>query len=1033
MLDPAFDPSRLGDILVVDDTPANLRLLVVLLNQHGYHARPAISGRLAISGARSMPPDLILLDIMMPDLDGYDVCTQLKADARTREIPVVFVSALDEGVDKARAFAVGGADYIPKPFHPLEVIARVDNQLRLQATQRQLQARNRQLHQFTANLKELHRLRTTAYTQVETLFADYLQAGCAMLGFTTGCVARVAKGIYHVEAVYTDRQDFAVGWQAPLEVTYCGEVVARGATLACGWVGNEPSLCDRAAYHALGFESYLSTPIWVNGSLYGTLGFAAAAVRSQEFDANEREIIELMAESLGNFIAAQKAEQQRQQAEQKLQALASQLEQRVAERTAQLGAANENLRAEIRQRVQAQAELAASTEQLQAVLDAVPGFVSWLNILGANSIPYYLGVNRLLAEACQQAPEDFVGQPVGFLSRGSEFTHFIHEFFYSPAPAASTVAQLSLGDSQHHYLVVAQKYQHQQAAVCVGIDITARVEAEQRLQQAYQRLQLLSELTLKIRQSLDIKEILRTATQEVRQLLGADRVLIVTQAAEGWGQIVQESVLPEWLSLQGAGLAGAAAGCQGATYQEGQPVVIADVAAVANLSEAERHYLALAQVQAKLIVPIFVQAAVWGALVIHQCREPRQWQSEEIELLQQFADQIGIALSQAQLLDQLEERVAERTAELEVANQQLQQEIRERQRVEADLRHSEQQLRRAIDSNTYGMVVYTATGEVRFMNRAAAMIFGGLLRRVASKFLALPLSSTEAWELEIPRSQEQSRIVEVRTVDLRWEGEAAILASLMDITERKAIEQMKDEFLSVASHELRTPLTSIRGSLGLLATGRLGQLSEKGRRMLDIAVNNANRLSRLIDDILDLERMKSGRVQIVKGDCAAGALLVQAVEAMQSMADQAGVELQVESPQPEDLQLWADPDQMLQTLTNLISNGIKFSLPGGRVALGAREGDPFLRNGLGQREVLLWVRDQGRGIPADKLETIFGRFQQVDASDSREKGGTGLGLAICREIVARHGGRIWAESKPGQGSCFYVALPHPSQADQPSS
>ncbi|NJO20433.1 MAG: HAMP domain-containing histidine kinase, partial [Spirulinaceae cyanobacterium RM2_2_10] len=193
----------------------------------------------------------------------------------------------------------------------------------------------------------------------------------------------------------------------------------------------------------------------------------------------------------------------------------------------------------------------------------------------------------------------------------------------------------------------------------------------------------------------------------------------------------------------------------------------------------------------------------------------------------------------------------------------------------------------------------------------------------------------------------------------------------MDITERKAVEQMKDEFLSVASHELRTPLTSIRGSLGLLATGHLGKLSGKGSRMLDIAVNNADRLSRLIDDILDLERMKSGRVQIVKQDCQAVTLLTQAIETMQAMADPASVRLQLVAPTTPDLSLWVDPDQILQTLTNLISNSIKFSPPDSCIRLSATGGD---------RQVQLCVSDEGRGIPADKLESIFGRFQQVDAS-----------------------------------------------------
>ena len=238
------------------------------------------------------------------------------------------------------------------------------------------------------------------------------------------------------------------------------------------------------------------------------------------------------------------------------------------------------------------------------------------------------------------------------------------------------------------------------------------------------------------------------------------------------------------------------------------------------------------------------------------------------------------------------------------------------------------------------------------------------------------------------------------------------VVTYLDITKRREIERMKNEFISVVSHELRTPLTSIRGALGLVASGRLGALPEKSQRMLDIAVTNTDRLVRLINDILDIERIESGRVVMARRACDAASLVAQAVDVMRPLAEKAGVTVSASSG---PWRLWADPDRILQTLTNLLSNAIKFSSPGGTVEV---ETDP-----RGTDAVLFRVRDHGRGIPADKLERIFERFEQVDASDAREKGGTGLGLAICRSIVQQHGGRIWAESVPGQGTTFYFTLP----------
>jgi PAS domain S-box-containing protein len=238
------------------------------------------------------------------------------------------------------------------------------------------------------------------------------------------------------------------------------------------------------------------------------------------------------------------------------------------------------------------------------------------------------------------------------------------------------------------------------------------------------------------------------------------------------------------------------------------------------------------------------------------------------------------------------------------------------------------------------------------------------------------------------------------------------VVTFRDTTARLEVQRMKDEFVSIVSHELRTPLTSIRGALGLLAGGLMAKSPEKGQRMLDIAVSNTDRLVRLINDILDIERIDSAHVILVKSRCAAATLIDDAIDVMRPMAEKAGVQLV--RGVIDDNAIWADADRIVQTLTNLVSNAIKFSPAGSRVTLSATQE----RDGLVFRVV-----DRGRGIPADKLESVFDRFQQVDASDSREKGGSGLGLAICRSIVRQHGGELQVESVVGKGSTFRFSLP----------
>lgn len=275
-----------------------------------------------------------------------------------------------------------------------------------------------------------------------------------------------------------------------------------------------------------------------------------------------------------------------------------------------------------------------------------------------------------------------------------------------------------------------------------------------------------------------------------------------------------------------------------------------------------------------------------------------------------------------------------------------------------------------------------------------------------------------------------------------------------DITEKKALDRLKDEFISIMNHELRTPLASLQAAIKLLSTGKFGSLSEQGGRLLNIALINSVSLMRLINDLLDIQRIESDKMGMAKQTCNAAELMVQAAKVMEGMAQQYEVTI---STTPISASFVADPDLILQVLTNLLSNAIKFSNPGGSIWLTAKlqhilnvssldtqTNDASTQmskteNSSGTKqqsdkarpediqkhptEILFQVEDQGQGIPTDKLEIIFERFQQLDSSNSRQEGGTGLGLAICRKIIQRHKGHIWAESTLGEGSAFIFSLP----------
>jgi PAS domain S-box-containing protein len=239
-----------------------------------------------------------------------------------------------------------------------------------------------------------------------------------------------------------------------------------------------------------------------------------------------------------------------------------------------------------------------------------------------------------------------------------------------------------------------------------------------------------------------------------------------------------------------------------------------------------------------------------------------------------------------------------------------------------------------------------------------------------------------------------------------------VVVAFTDTTERRALDRMKDEFISTVSHELRTPLTSLRGALGLLSGGALTNRPEKSQQMLEIAISNTDRLVRLVNDILDLERIGSGKAELQLSTSSAEDLFRKAITSQQTRSPRPNIRIFYAA---NGVNVWADPDRILQTLNNLISNAIKFSPAGSEIHLTATN--------LDENEALIEVSDQGRGIPPEKLENIFDRFQQGDASDSRAIGGTGLGLAICRSIVTQHGGRIWATSTPGKGTTVHFTLP----------
>jgi PAS domain S-box-containing protein len=327
------------------------------------------------------------------------------------------------------------------------------------------------------------------------------------------------------------------------------------------------------------------------------------------------------------------------------------------------------------------------------------------------------------------------------------------------------------------------------------------------------------------------------------------------------------------------------------------------------------------------------------------------------------------------------------------------------------------------------MVVVNHAGEIVLLNLQAEKEFGyrraELLGQNIKKII--PERVAERLFANGPRSSLPSQIgAEIELTGRRKDGgefpieialspleSAERILVIRDISVRRKTERLKDEFVATVSHELRTPLTSISGSLGLLAGQWASKLPESAARLLTIAHTNSQRLARLLNDILDIEKLESGRVVFNLSKVAVRSLVESAIEDNRGFAGSYGVQVGLDTGSA-DLDVNADPDRLAQVITNLLSNAIKFSPADAEVlvAVGSNAGN-----------VRITVRDHGPGVPIEFKPHIFEKFSQADATNTRQKGGTGLGLSIVKQIVERLGGKIGFDDAPGGGAVFYVDLP----------
>ena len=351
------------------------------------------------------------------------------------------------------------------------------------------------------------------------------------------------------------------------------------------------------------------------------------------------------------------------------------------------------------------------------------------------------------------------------------------------------------------------------------------------------------------------------------------------------------------------------------------------------------------------------------------------------------------------------------------------------------LQESEQRIRSVHDTVSDGIITIDEQGLIESINPAVEMIFGYTQQELLGKNVSIlmpdPDRSKHGQYLERYMNTGEARVIGIgrEVTGLRKDsstfpldlsigeirlGETRLFTGVVrDITERKKVEQMKNEFIAVVSHELRTPLTSILGSLEILKTGVVGDLGEEAMMIVNISFQSSQRLVRLINEILDIEQLDSKKSDLVLEPFDLPDMVKVVIESSLGFGEKEGVSFAFRN-YIEGVRVNGDRDKLMQVLTKLLSNAAKFSPPGSEVEVS------ILRK---EGNIRVAVKDRGIGIPEDFHARIFQKFSQVDSTDTRGKGGTGLGLAICKTIMEKHNGSIGFDSKTGRGSTFYFDLP----------
>lgn len=735
-----------GSILVVDDTPANLQILAGMLSQQGYKVRMTTSGVLALKSVEAIPPDLILLDIMMPGLDGYEVCQQLKADDRTRDIPIIFISAKNEVVDKVKAFGVGGVDYITKPFKLEEVVARVENQLRIGRLQKQLVEQNVRLQeeirerqkaqmQLQLQLERSHLLQQiTEEIRSELDTQKIFQTAAAQVGQAFGAsrvLLHACSGV-PVAKIPIVAEYLVPGYASAMncEIPVVGnphaeQILARDKPIATEDVYREAiALSEREMCQQLDLKSMLAVRTSCKGEPNGIIALHQCD-RFRQWTEEEIELLEAIAAQLGIAIAQAKLLEREQQINARLDRQNLQLSQEISDRLAAESALSENER------------------KYRALVEASQDAIWSLDALGR-----YTFVNPAVKQIYGCEPEEMIGrnftdfQPPEQAAKDSEV---LARLFNGEAVFQYESRQSAIDGRSIDLLLNAIPLRDEAGKIIGATGTAANISDRKQREEA---LKLIVEGTA----SSTGREFFRDCVRYLAEVLQV-RYAIVTEFANDEKSRVRASAFwtgSDWCD----GIEYDLANTPCANVLEGKPCYYPE-----NLQEIfpEDKELVAIHAQSYWGMPLKnARGHVLGHLAVLDTK-PMQQDAGKESILKIFAARVGAEV--------------------------------ERKQIEEALVESEKRLSTIVATNADALIIVDKKGIVRFVNPAAGTLFGRESEALLGQWFGIPFVNGGIAEIDLVHRTRGLITAEIRVVEISWEGANAYLASLRDITERKQTER----------------------------------------------------------------------------------------------------------------------------------------------------------------------------------------------------------------------------------------------------